>query len=120
MIFRFGGDQSAFDPHGPIARSIAVHGWWLLLVCVAVYIIVMAAFFIALGRRRRDTDDLPETTARLTRNISIAVGLTVLTLIGIATSSVVAGRGCIHRAARAPSPWMSSAISGGGSSNTTT
>ena len=93
MIFRFGGDQSAFDPHGPIARSIAVHGWWLLLVCVAVYIIVMAAFFIALGRRRRDTDDLPETTARLTRNISIAVGLTVLTLIGIATSSVVAGRG---------------------------
>jgi cytochrome c oxidase subunit 2 len=93
MIFRFGGDQSAFDPHGPIARSIAVHGWWLLLICIAVYIIVMAAFFIALGRRRRDTDDLPETTARLTRNISIAVALTVLTLIGIATSSVVAGRG---------------------------
>jgi cytochrome c oxidase subunit 2 len=93
MIFRFGGDQSAFDPHGPIARSIAVHGWWLLLTCIAVYVIVMAAFFIALGRRRRDTDDLPETTARLTRNISIAVALTVLTLIGIATSSVVAGRG---------------------------
>jgi cytochrome c oxidase subunit 2 len=93
MMFRFGGDQSAFDPHGPIARSIAVHGWWLLLICIAVYIIVMAAFFIALGRRRHDTDDLPATTARLTRNISIAVGLTVVTLIGIATSSVVAGRG---------------------------
>jgi len=93
MIFRFGGDQSAFDPHGPIARSIATHGWWLLLVCIAVYFIVMTAFFIALARRRRETDDLPETSARLTRNVGIAVALTVLILIGIATSSVVAGRG---------------------------
>ena len=93
MMFRFGGDQSAFDPHGPIARSIATHGWWLLLVCIVVHIIVMTAFFVALGRRRRDTDDLPETSARLTRNVGIAVALTVLILIGIATSSVVAGRG---------------------------
>ena len=93
MMFRFGGDQSAFDPHGPIARSIATHGWWLLLVCIAVYIIVMAAFGIALARRRRETDDLPETSARLTRNVGISVALTILILIGIATSSVVAGRG---------------------------
>ena len=93
MMFRFGGDQSAFDPHGPIARSIATHGWWLLLACIAVYIIVMVALFIALNRRVHETDDLPETSARLTRNVGIAVALTVLILIGIATSSVVAGRG---------------------------
>jgi cytochrome c oxidase subunit 2 len=93
MIFRFGGDQSAFDPHGPIARSIATHGWWLLLISIAVYLVVMIAFFIALGRRRRETDDLPETDARLTRNVSIAVALTVVILVGIAASSVVAGRG---------------------------
>ncbi len=93
MMFRFGGDQSAFDPHGPIARSIATHGWWLLLISIAVYLVVMIAFFIALGRRRRETDDSPDTTARLTRNVSIAVALTVVILVGIAASSVVAGRG---------------------------
>jgi cytochrome c oxidase subunit 2 len=93
MIFRFGGDQSAFDPHGPIARSIATHGWWLLLMSIAVYLVVMIALFIALGRRRRESDDSPATTARLTRNVSIAVALTVVILVGIAASSVVAGRG---------------------------
>jgi cytochrome c oxidase subunit 2 len=93
MIFRFGGDQSAFDPHGPIARSIATHGWWLLLMSIAVYLVVMVAFFIALGRRRRETDDSPETDARLTRSVSMAVALTVVILVGIAASSVVAGRG---------------------------
>jgi cytochrome c oxidase subunit II len=87
------GNQAGLNPHGPIARSIAVHAWTLMTVCVAVYVVVMIAFFIALGRRRRETDDLPETTARLTRNVEIAVGLTVVILIGIATSSVIAGRG---------------------------
>jgi len=32
MTFAFGGNQSTLDPHGPIARSIADHGWWLLLI----------------------------------------------------------------------------------------
>ena len=75
MIFRFGGDQSVFDPHGPIARSIATHGWWLLLMSIAVYLVVMVALLIALGRRRREIDDQPETTRHLTRNVSIAVAL---------------------------------------------
>ena len=87
------GNQSGLNPHGPIARSIAHHGWWLLSITTLVYVAVMIAFFIAMVRRRRDTDDLPETTARLTRNVSIAVALTVVILVGIAASSVVAGRG---------------------------
>jgi len=87
------GNQATFNPHGPIARSIANHGWWLLLMCTLVYVAVMIAFFNAVWRRRRDTDDLPETARRLTRNVSIAVALTVVILIGIAASSVVAGRG---------------------------
>ena len=95
MIFRFGGDQSVFDPHGPIARSIATHGWWLLLMSIAVYLVVMVALLIALGRRRREIDDQPETTRRLTRNVSIAVALTVVILVGIAASSVVSGRGIV-------------------------
>jgi cytochrome c oxidase subunit 2 len=93
MTFAIGGNQSALNPHGPIARSIATHTWALLLVLAVVYVLVMIALFIALGRRRRETDVTPETDARLTRNVSIAVALTVLILIGIAASSVVAGRG---------------------------
>src|SRR4051812_20832799 len=92
-MFTLGGNQSALNPHGPIARSIATHSTLLLVVLGFVYVIVMIAFFIALGRRRRDTDDAPETTARLTRNVSIATALTALVLIGIAASSVVSGRG---------------------------
>ena len=87
------GNQSGLNPHGPIARSIATHSWMLIGVVTAVYIVVMIAFAIALARRRRDTDDLPATTARLTRNVSIAVAFTVVILIGIAASSVVARRG---------------------------
>jgi cytochrome c oxidase subunit 2 len=87
------GNQAGLNPHGPIARSIAVHAWTLITVCAVVYVAVMIAFFIALGRRRRESDDLPEMTTRLTRNVVIAVGLTVVILIGIATSSVIAGRG---------------------------
>ena len=87
------GNQSGLNPHGPIARSIATHTWWMLAVCAVVYVLVIVALFIALLRRRRESDGSPETTARLTRNVSIAVGLTVVILIVIAASSVVAGRG---------------------------
>jgi len=93
MMFAIGGNQSALNPHGPIARSIVTHTWWLLAISIAVYVVVMAALLIALARRRRESDDLPATTSRLTRNVGVAVVLTVLTLIGIAASSVVAGRG---------------------------
>jgi cytochrome c oxidase subunit 2 len=93
MLASCSGNQAGLNPHGPIARSIATHSWALLAVCTSVYVVVMIAFFIALGRRRRDSDDLSETTARLTRNVSIATALTVITLVGIAASSVVAGRG---------------------------
>jgi cytochrome c oxidase subunit 2 len=64
-----------------------------LAICTVVYLVVMIAFFIALGRRGANSDDAPETTARLTRNVSIATALTVIVLVGIAASSVVAGRG---------------------------
>ena len=58
-------NQSTLDPHGPIARSIAQHSWALFIICTVVYVAVMVAFFIAIGRRRRETDDRPETSARL-------------------------------------------------------
>ena len=93
MMFAIAGNQSALNPHGPIARSIASHSWMLLLLITVVYIVVMVALFIALGRRRHDTDDLPETSAWLTRSVALAVAVTAVILVAIAASSVVSGRG---------------------------
>jgi cytochrome c oxidase subunit 2 len=93
LVSSCSGNQSTLNPHGPIARSIAQHTWALFAISAFVYVAVMIALFIALGRRRRENHDLPGTSSRLTRNVSIAVALTVVILIGIAASSVVAGRG---------------------------
>jgi cytochrome c oxidase subunit 2 len=65
----------------------------MLGMCVVVYVLVMIALCIALVRRRRESDGSPETSARLTRNVSMAVALTAIVLIVIAASSAVAGRG---------------------------
>jgi cytochrome c oxidase subunit II len=82
-----GGTQSVFNPAGPAARSIATLGWSLLGLCAVIYGLVLAATVWALIRQRRDSDDTPDTEARLTRNVTVAVGVTVLTLVGIAISS---------------------------------
>jgi cytochrome c oxidase subunit II len=87
------GNQNIFNPAGPAAHSIAWLGWFLFAVCAVVYLLVMLALVWAIARRRRASDDLPETEHRLTRVVSIAVGVTVITLVVFAVSSVVAGRG---------------------------
>jgi cytochrome c oxidase subunit 2 len=87
------GNQSTLNPHGPIAHSITQLSWFLIVLCAVIYVAVMIALFIAIGRQRQETDDLPETSARLTRNVTVAVTLTVITLVAITVSSVVAGHG---------------------------
>jgi cytochrome c oxidase subunit II len=87
------GNQNIFNPAGPAAHEIARLGWFLFAVCAIVYVLVMVALIWALARRRRPSDDLPETEQRLTRTVNIAVGVTVITLVALAVSSVVAGRG---------------------------
>lgn len=87
------GNQDVFNPAGPAARSIAEHGWFLLAVCAVVYLVVLLALGWALLRRRSDADDRPETERRITRTVVTAVAVTVLTLVTISFSSVVAGRG---------------------------
>jgi cytochrome c oxidase subunit 2 len=87
------GNQNIFNPAGPAAHSIAWLGWFLFAVCAVVYLLVMLALVWAIARPRRASDDLPETEQRLTRVVSIAVGVTVITLVVFAVSSVVAGRG---------------------------
>jgi cytochrome c oxidase subunit II len=87
------GNQNIFNPAGPAASSIAWLGWMLFAVCGAVYLLVMLALARALTRRRLDSDDHPVTERRLSRTVSLSVGLTVIVLVMFAVSSFVAGRG---------------------------
>src|SRR4051794_28641791 len=86
------GNQVIFNPQGPQARSIATLGWWLLAICGVVYVLTMAALLWALARRRHVGDDLPETTQTLTRNVTAAVAVTVVILVGIGVVSFAADR----------------------------
>ncbi len=86
------GSQNVFNPVGPAARSIATLGWALLALCTVIYLFVLAALVWAIVRRRRDSDDHSRTEACLTRSVTAAVAVTVVTLIGIAISSWVAER----------------------------
>jgi cytochrome c oxidase subunit 2 len=87
------GNQNIFNPAGPAAHEITWLGWFLIATCAIVYVIVMAALLWAIARQRQATDDSPQTEQRLTRTITIAVGITVVTLIVFAGTSFVAGRG---------------------------
>jgi cytochrome c oxidase subunit 2 len=82
-----------FDTAGPAAHSIAALGWFLIGLSLVVYVLVMAALAWAIVRRRREADDAPEAHATMTRVVTVAVALTVVTLVGLAVTSFVAGRG---------------------------
>jgi cytochrome c oxidase subunit II len=88
-----GGVQSALNPAGPQAGDIATLTWWFLGVCTLVYVAVIAATAWAIFRRRAASDDSPETTAWLARGVVGAVGVTIVILVALTVSSVVAGRG---------------------------
>jgi cytochrome c oxidase subunit II len=87
------GNQNVFNPAGPAARSIAELGWLLLIVCGVIYVLVLAALGWALFRTRHGSDDLPEAERRLGRNVTVAVALTVVTLLVLSVSSTLFGRG---------------------------
>jgi cytochrome c oxidase subunit 2 len=87
------GNQSMFNPQGPPARSIASLGWMLFGVCLVVYVAVLVATFWALARRRRPSDDLPETSRSITRWVVGATALTAVVLVAISVTSFAAGRG---------------------------
>jgi cytochrome c oxidase subunit 2 len=87
------GNQAMFNPQGPAARSIAGLGGFLLVLSGVIWAAVMAALAVALLRRRRESDDSAETTRRLTRNVVLASGATVITLVGLAIATFAADRG---------------------------
>lgn len=82
------GWQSALDAQGPAARTLTNLFWIFLAVLALVWILTMAALLVSLRQRRTaDADPLatdPRTERRMTVTVSIAVGLTLVTVLALA------------------------------------
>jgi cytochrome c oxidase subunit 2 len=81
--------QSILAPAGPQAAAIERLWWILLIVSTIVFVAVLAAVAGAILRRNPDRA-VPERT--LTRAVATAVGLTVVTLIGLITVDAFSAR----------------------------
>ena len=83
--------QSIIHPAG-IAAARVSHLWWVMFwVCTVVWFAVAIAALIAINRGRRAAS--AETSdARVSRSVTIAAGITVVTLIALLFESVVTGR----------------------------
>jgi cytochrome c oxidase subunit II len=88
------GWQSALDTHGPAASSLARMFWIFVAVLVTVWVLTMVALLLSLGRRRpADADPLatdPGTERRMTRTVSVAIGLTLVIVISLTGLSYAA------------------------------
>jgi cytochrome c oxidase subunit 2 len=93
-----GGIQSALNPAGPNAGSLAWLWWLMFYVSAAVYILVMIGLAIAIknGRRERDLNPVlnprPETERRMRNVILSALSITVAILFLFLLSSFRVGR----------------------------
>ena len=85
--------QDVISAHGPGAAAILHLAWPIFGICLAVYVVVMATMFWSIARRRRETDETPESTRRITRIVAAATAFTVLTIAGFTVASVAAGHG---------------------------
>jgi len=88
------GWQSALDAQGPAASALAGMFWIFVSVLGTVWLLTMAALLLSLRRRRpAHADPLatdPRTERRMTITISIAIGLTLVTVIGLTGLSYAA------------------------------
>jgi cytochrome c oxidase subunit II len=93
-----GGIQSALNPAGPNAGSLATLWWVMFWVCTAVYVLVMIAVVFALrkGTRQRDLNpvlNIPSETDTRRRNAVLsAVVVTTLVLFFFLLYSFSTGR----------------------------
>jgi cytochrome c oxidase subunit 2 len=81
------GWQSALDAHGPAARTLADMFWIFLAVLGTVWVLTMGALLLSLRKRRAaGADPLatdPGTERHMTITVSVAVGLTLLTVLAL-------------------------------------
>jgi cytochrome c oxidase subunit 2 len=82
--------QSIIHPAGIQAARVS-HLWWVMFwICTAVWCAVAIAALIAIHRGRRGASTATES--QLGRNVTIAAGVSLVTLIALLTQSVVTGR----------------------------
>lgn len=88
------GWQSALDSHGPAADSLERMFWIFVAVLATVWLLTMVALLLSLRRRRpADADPLatdPGTERRMTITVSVAVGLTLVTVVSLTGLSYAA------------------------------
>ena len=84
--------QSAIHSAGPQAASIEGLWWVFFSVAVVVYVSVVTVLLLALARRRQGAEPAG-AERRVLRGVALAVGVTVVTLFGLLTSSIIVGRG---------------------------
>jgi cytochrome c oxidase subunit 2 len=89
MIVATRGIQSALEPAGAHAEQIARLWDVFLAVCVVVYVLVLIALLLALFRRRNAE---ATTTRGATTIVSIATGITVITLFALLVSTIMTSR----------------------------
>ncbi|HEX3851154.1 MAG TPA: cytochrome c oxidase subunit II [Polyangiaceae bacterium] len=86
--------HSALEPAGPYAARILSLFYGYFDVCALVFTLVIAALGFALGSSRK-AEEAHEPTAieaqRKRRTVTVATGLTVLTLAGLLIASVATG-----------------------------
>lgn len=93
-----GGIQSALNPSGPNAASLASLWWLMFYVCSAVYVLVLIFLAIAIknGRRERDLNPVlnpsPQTEKRRRNAVLSAVVVTTLVLFMFLLYSFSTGR----------------------------
>jgi cytochrome c oxidase subunit II len=86
-----GGLQSALEPAGDQAEQIGRLWDLFLIVSVVVYVLVMIFLLVALFRRRKAVQT--EDTRGAFGAVSIATGITVVTLFALLVSSIFTSRG---------------------------
>jgi cytochrome c oxidase subunit 2 len=86
-----GGLQSALEPAGVHAEKIGRLWDVFLTVSVVVYVLVLAFLLIALFRRRKS--EQAESSRGAFAAVSVATGITVLTLFALLISSIFTSRG---------------------------
>jgi cytochrome c oxidase subunit 2 len=85
--------MDVLNPAGPQAQNIATVTWVFIGICTVVYLATLMTLGWAVMRRRREDDDSPRISHRLTVIVTGATAFTAATLVVLILASEIAGRG---------------------------